>query len=1065
MIGFSGDDPNFLHWSGWVRDHLEVLTQKIYLVGWMDLSPHRRRMLEERHVVPIDMAHLPVGKSWPLGHRHRYATEWFLHMLHLGRPLSSDFWTRPGDSPRQPPEYLKIPASSATPCPMEEASSPSHLTNGDTRLEAVRKTINGWAYNRTCYPNWLVAPEHVRSTVWRYTDRWILEVLYPHPGMMPWERLFFLEELVWRLNTALAPIFDEVVQEIFAILDSVDVQQQICHDSKKVTVEWPNPDWIRARRCWRELALAVVRSYRDKADLKTASNWLDKLAPFLSDEPEFGNKVVYEHCLVALSRLDHKELKQLIDAWNTGRSDPFWDVRKAALLGETNDVDQALSIIRSSIKTIRRNTRKGDIDLPSLSREGWALYNLMAFKYATRFSINTRNYFDYHEQNDVIHQRWKELAVYHCDASADYNALLGKLEKDPPTPLTSGVVQERMFDLGEIRETHHFRSLGIEESGLLVPYQMKRLIEIAGLPSKVNYVKIAANALNLCALRFLHYNKFEIAVQLGWRVADYYNDKNFKNIFSRTTIAHLNDQFVQAMMNDLLKLADYSYIKCNYHDGSERSYWVTRLRNAIEILSMLTPRLPVQDVNALLDRANRYYQSDLFRRDPWLTTELAHLFKRTLKALPISERYRHAPILAALPIPGRFGFSVADENHWPDPYDFWPETPHPPALSAPQGEIEKIVEELLSAMAEEQTRERASFRLVWLYDLGLMSSQKQSLFARTLWDERFRTQKGLPGKTSLSDWVFLRMPEPNDGDAERAFRSAYLDTKPDTPTEIQNSLVMLSMAIRYEKPTRRPFTLSQEDEVFINELIRCWVSTGLKFPSSPNPIVVNQIMQTLKDLEDIGFLVSAFKIPEITAKDLLDAVQSGMQDYPELLYLFPGLLRSIPEQVKQAQISLAHLMASDLEKQVRIATRILFDWSRNVQRFPADWPSPPLDLIREVGTIIRIRRKATLRPALTFAIWSFQKGPEEWWTKLADDCIHGLTFLLKEASYHRSDPQSVTDDLPFLRYQCVMLSIAMSKTTKFKDAEPIKQWLENASDDPMTEVRNAVSEYGNGPSA
>ena len=24
LIGFSGDDPNFLHWSGWVRDNLGV---------------------------------------------------------------------------------------------------------------------------------------------------------------------------------------------------------------------------------------------------------------------------------------------------------------------------------------------------------------------------------------------------------------------------------------------------------------------------------------------------------------------------------------------------------------------------------------------------------------------------------------------------------------------------------------------------------------------------------------------------------------------------------------------------------------------------------------------------------------------------------------------------------------------------------------------------------------------------------------------------------------------------------------------------------------------------------
>jgi hypothetical protein len=46
LLGFSGDDPNFLHWSGWVRDNLAAGAPKIYLVGWLELLPHRRRSTE-----------------------------------------------------------------------------------------------------------------------------------------------------------------------------------------------------------------------------------------------------------------------------------------------------------------------------------------------------------------------------------------------------------------------------------------------------------------------------------------------------------------------------------------------------------------------------------------------------------------------------------------------------------------------------------------------------------------------------------------------------------------------------------------------------------------------------------------------------------------------------------------------------------------------------------------------------------------------------------------------------------------------------------------------------------
>ena len=87
LIGFSGDDPNFLHWSGWVRDELGESAPKIYLAGWLDLSPHRRQVLVERRVIPIDLAFHPKAGEWPEHLRDRYAAEWVLRTLERGRPL------------------------------------------------------------------------------------------------------------------------------------------------------------------------------------------------------------------------------------------------------------------------------------------------------------------------------------------------------------------------------------------------------------------------------------------------------------------------------------------------------------------------------------------------------------------------------------------------------------------------------------------------------------------------------------------------------------------------------------------------------------------------------------------------------------------------------------------------------------------------------------------------------------------------------------------------------------------------------------------------------------------
>ena len=87
LLGFSGDDPNFLHWSGWVRDNLQNAAPKIYLAGWLNLSPHRLRMLERRNVMVVDLALHPKSEEWPDPLRHQYATEWLLNSLQYGRPL------------------------------------------------------------------------------------------------------------------------------------------------------------------------------------------------------------------------------------------------------------------------------------------------------------------------------------------------------------------------------------------------------------------------------------------------------------------------------------------------------------------------------------------------------------------------------------------------------------------------------------------------------------------------------------------------------------------------------------------------------------------------------------------------------------------------------------------------------------------------------------------------------------------------------------------------------------------------------------------------------------------
>jgi hypothetical protein len=93
LVGFSGDDPNFLHWTGWVRDNLGDSAPYIYLCGLLGLNDSQRRLLYRRNVTPIDLTPLFPTREFPdVDERQRLATEWLLLSLEAGRPPDPLDW-------------------------------------------------------------------------------------------------------------------------------------------------------------------------------------------------------------------------------------------------------------------------------------------------------------------------------------------------------------------------------------------------------------------------------------------------------------------------------------------------------------------------------------------------------------------------------------------------------------------------------------------------------------------------------------------------------------------------------------------------------------------------------------------------------------------------------------------------------------------------------------------------------------------------------------------------------------------------------------------------------------
>lgn len=79
LIGFSGDDPNFQNWMGWLRDNMGECCPMIYLIGIYDkLSAAEKKLLESKQIMIVDISCLVEENA---ADRHSAAISEFLSLL------------------------------------------------------------------------------------------------------------------------------------------------------------------------------------------------------------------------------------------------------------------------------------------------------------------------------------------------------------------------------------------------------------------------------------------------------------------------------------------------------------------------------------------------------------------------------------------------------------------------------------------------------------------------------------------------------------------------------------------------------------------------------------------------------------------------------------------------------------------------------------------------------------------------------------------------------------------------------------------------------------------------
>ncbi|MBC8726633.1 SIR2 family protein [Paraburkholderia sp. 31.1] len=510
LLGFSGDDPNFLQWAGWVRDHLAGHARKIYLVGALNLSAARRKQLESTNIAPVDL-YPAVAHITDRDLRHQEAIAMFL------REMKSEEESRIKPHDWQPTTF---PSHTANPEEHHRLySDPEYaaalLIN---QLEILRK-------DREAYPGWLLCPESLR---WRVANQ--LSMPYPNAknlaALTPDNRARLLYEIAWRHRTALEYIRPWLVDALFEVAR----QEQPCAISERQQAE---------------IALALLNNARwlspdNDEEQNVVDEHIQGLTAILVKHafyfPDGPAEVAYHRALTARDRLDYDELEAAI-AQISGE-DPVWKLRKAALLMDLGHESDAADLLAVAYGQLRENHRRDRQSIPVMSRLLWAHWLMDALQRGS-FGKDSEKLPPFVETN---YRKWK------CDPWSWLDSLRSSIEKRRDKYLENRNPIEPQFAQGHYRDHSRDTSGGNDNSDFLL---LDGLSKICGIPLRIATRGFSVNLLADKAKAIVLYGGTGtelIDLPLAIRAASSEDSSAIKDVFGRINVACFTQRSVDVLI-------------------------------------------------------------------------------------------------------------------------------------------------------------------------------------------------------------------------------------------------------------------------------------------------------------------------------------------------------------------------------------------------------------------------------------------------------------------------------------------------------------------------------------
>ena len=716
LIGFSGNDPNFLQWIGWIRDNLNENVTKIYLLGAFDFTDAQIKLFEKRNIIVVNLCEGISDVN-----KHYESIKLFIDYLQNQKTINN-----PYDWPF------------STKCDTWVFHNHTDLENKEELFKLATET---WKKQRLLYPGWVILPEEKRSSFKYDTDNGITEIIKYHDKISKRLLCEFLYELFWRIDISLAVVPKKLAD---IIVDSYK-------DQKK------NSPYIM---------LILMRCYRHLGD---NNRWNDISEVFSLNILKYPQQIKfeynYERTLNALFQLNYSNIKKYLLEWDISSSFPFMNAKKAGILAEIGEVVEAESILRQSLIDIRK------LQTSNIGKYDWSLYSQESYiislyqNIACSYPIQNENTIDYKAIREKYSERKLFLQQKLCNPDHEnqyFKLILSEDFKQKP-------IFEEKYQF-EINRKSYIRHLGSDTNYLINATSFlifsEKIAQPFAIQSTIMKLNITDNEAIAAGERIAD-SYLSWAICTSCRVAEL---KLTEKLFTRDRIAGFSSDYINTLCENLIQVLIKYESDIIRDTNNEQSNFAKNLAQILpEIISRLCCRCTFEErknIFIFLSRTytsnNRHFYSNLnilLQRvmETFSICEQIELFDNILNVVPPAEIY---PVESQKLFPPIHYCSLRKQD-----------VIGKLKKTYTNKELEKFYE--LSLDKNSDIRFWGIDTLATLFELDFLTEQQSEKFAEVLWQQIDNVTK-LPANTYYMIVSFFNLPHPQNIDVAKILKWHFL---------------------------------------------------------------------------------------------------------------------------------------------------------------------------------------------------------------------------------------------------------------------------------------------------